>query len=492
MLRNLIRSAGLTVLLASCALLIASCRRPDEPPPSIVLITIDTLRADHLSIYGYTERQTSNIDGLALEGVLFETAYCDVTWTTPSMASTLAGVYALRHGLRSNFDKFPERMTTFPEILKQSGYTTAAVIGSYPLDSIYGLDKGFDVYDDNFTAPLIVSSDEPIQHVESRRGDDYESHQKYMREKVLNDSYRPDNEVSDVALALLDDLAKADGPFFLWIHYFGPHSHPDSRDNFLVTLRKHVDSYPDKVENTDREVGRVLEHLETAGIADDTMVILHADHGESLQEHGFVGHGRYLYEDNLRVPLIIRWRGRLPEGARVEGLVGNIDIMPTVLEAAGLDSKRRALDGKSLFGVVFEGLRIHRALYAETYMAALEGFADQVEDGSGKKVRVGVRRRGVLRPPWKYVVSEPFPIYGKEDEVVPEALKEKVRAKELFHIGRDPAEIWNQLPARGRIAASLAVRLARYTDGELLAEDAEKLEVSEDHIKKLRTLGYLE
>ncbi len=156
-LESMLKRSSLFFLAGLC-IMFTACTRHPETQPNILLITIDTLRADHLSVYGFSKRKTQYIDRFAAEGVVFDAAYCDVTWTTPSMASTFTGTYSYRHRLRSNFDRLPDSADTITEALKNIGYNTAAVIGSYPLDSIYGLDQGFDIYDDTFTVHFLIVS----------------------------------------------------------------------------------------------------------------------------------------------------------------------------------------------------------------------------------------------------------------------------------------------------------------------------------------------
>lgn len=312
-------------------LVAAGCEREPAPvassSPNIVLITIDTMRVNRVSPYfttldtilapflrisgpggivarsleaaGYRPRYpTPNIDALARDGVVFDAAYCDVTWTTPSMASTMTGTYALRHGLRSNAHRLNESRVTLAEILAAHGYQTGAVIASYPLDSIYGLDQGFGVYDDAYTVPLFGRF----------AGEDADSDagQPVRSASSIGMGLKTDAEVSDAATRLIASFAENDAPFFVWLHYFGPHSiQYEDLDN-SENVRLHVATYSQKARRTDDAIGRVLRFLDESGLTDETLVILHSDHGESLGEHGYVGHGRFLYEDNLRVPLIDR------------------------------------------------------------------------------------------------------------------------------------------------------------------------------------------
>ncbi len=441
---------GLALLAAACA--------GDEGPPNVLLITIDTLRADHLSAYGSKSARTPHMDRLAEGGVLFEAAYTDVPWTLPAMTSTLTGTLALRHGVRSGNDPLAEGEPTVAEILRRRGYRTGAVVGSYALDARFGLARGFDVYDDE----LFVM--------------------------------RADDEVSDAALALLEELA-ASPPFFLWVHYFGPHSLLDRSLSWQENQRRHVENYPAKVSHADAAVGRLLDALDAAELAERTLVLLHADHGESLGEHRWVGHGRYVYEDNLRVPMILRWPGHLPADARNGALVGNIDLAATILDAAGAGKDAAPLDGRSLLSAVRSGQPVRAELYFETYLSAFANFADTVKDENGRGVRVGVRRTGVLHPPWKLIVSEPHSLAVPGESTAPEppaALQRKVERTELYRLSDDPGEK-HSLAKRYRVRSRmLSDSLGDYRARATPSGTGRAPELPPDHVERLRQLGYVE
>ncbi len=473
---------------------VVSCAPREEPAdrPNIVLITIDTLRADHLSIYGFGERETPHIDALARRGVVFDRAYCDVTWTTPSMASTWTGQFALRHGMRSAFDRLAESKVTVAEILGAEGYRTGAVVGSYPLDSTFQLDQGFEVYDDEFTVPLIVSGDEPKAPVESRWAEDPAQQMLFMFQKVRAASRRTDAQVTDAALRLLDSLADSARPFLLWVHYFGPHAVLDTRIKFLKGLRRLVTGYPDRVVSTDREVGRFLEALDEFDFGSEPFVILHSDHGEALGEHGFVGHGRYLYEDNLRIPLIMSWPRRLPAGRRVEALVGNVDLAPTMLEAAGIRRSDLEMDGRSLLTAATSGGAVHEQLYHETYLPADRAFAERVALPDGEQAAIGVWRHGLLRPPWKYIVTQPHPLLHGSEEEVPEELRSQQHRLELYQLTEDPQEARNLSGSEIETVAAMEAVLSKLRAAAGEIQKAPKIEASREHIERLRSLGYVE
>jgi len=467
-----------------------------EKQPNILLITIDTLRADHLSVYGFNRRETPYIDRLAEKGVLFQAAYCDVTWTTPSMASTLTGTYSYRHRLRSSYDRLSDSTTTIAETLKTTGYHTAAVIGSYPLDSIYGLDQGFDIYDDSFTVPVFIGSKTPPKDVTSKWHDTVQGQNLMIFEKVFNKSRRNDPEVTNVAIEILSGFTTKEAPFFLWAHYFGPHSIEDMNKSSAENLKRHIDTYPDKVVRADMAVGRLLKTLDTYGLSDNTLVILHADHGESLGQHGFIGHGRYLYEDDLRVPLIMRWPGKLPTGKQRSMLVGNIDIAATILDAAGIsDDDFSKMDGLSLLPAARKGKDVRDSLYIETYMPAHEAFAEIVKTDTDKHMNVGVRRIGVFKKPWKYIRTEHFPLYSDTDAVkIPDAVKKMVEKQELYNIEKDPGELNGYMLSSkdaAEVMHELTPLLSRHTEVDQNGGRSDRVKMADDHFEKLKSLGYI-
>ena len=501
----------------ACMLSASGCRERERlrPPerPNIVLITVDTLRADRVSAYfgaldsllapllrltgekgivaraldavGYSPKYpTPNIDGLARDGVLFESAYCDVSWTTPSMASTLTGTYALRHGLRANVHRLSESRVTIAEILGAQGYQTAAVIGSYPLDSVYGLDQGFDVYDDEYTVPLFRNfrEDGPKKGSENGRGP----------QAALASGVKTDSEVTAAAIRLAQSFGRRDAPFFLWVHYFGPHSVNYEDLDILENERLHVATYSKKTAATDRALGPLLAFLDDEGLKDETLVLFHSDHGESLWEHGDVGHGRYLYEDNLRVPLVMRWPALIPRGKKVGSMVANIDIAATVLEAAGIDVSELGLDGRSFLGVTQKDAGIRDGIYIETYLPAHPPFAEPVAVPGGATVQVGVRRYGVVGDGWKYVVTQPHPLYGRPGHKVPLGLARRFQSTELYDLEADPGEVNNLVRTAPGIASRYARTLADYLAIEEGPAVAKWLQPSAEHVEKLRALGYLD
>jgi len=282
----------------------AGCRPAAPPPPSILLITLDTTRADHLGAYGDPNARTPNLDRLASEGVVFEHAVAAAPITLPAHASLFTGVYPFVHGVRNNGNfTLNDRLPTLATILRAAGYRTAAFVSAFVLDRRYGLARGFDEYDD---------------HVQlERRGD----------------------RTIGAATEWLNAHAADGKPFLIWVHLYDPHDPydppPPFRDAFTDRL------YDGEIAFADSAVGTIVGRLNALGLGSSTIVAVVGDHGESLGEHEEATHSMFVYESVLRVPLILAWPDHLPAGRRVPALVRAIDLAPTLLELAG----QRALDG---------------------------------------------------------------------------------------------------------------------------------------------------
>lgn len=462
--------------------------------PNVILITIDTLRADHVGAYGHGKASTPNLDWVAAGGALFERAYCDVTWTTPSMTSTMLGQFATRHGLQTTFQTLDDDETTLAEMLNANGYATAAVIGSYPLSKIYNLDQGFETYDDAFTRPIAAGDANPIAPGPSREIPDkptMEQIQERNHWAFVVSGRRTDAEVSDRAIALLSTLTQGWRPFFLWVHYFGPHHVPNSKLGYLEDLGEHIRTYPSKTVESDAQVGRLLLELDHKGIAENTLVIIHADHGESLGEHEYVGHGRFLYEDNLRVPLLVRWPASIQGGTRSTAIVGNVDIASTILEATRTTPEPRPFDGLSLLDVLRGGSPGHSELILETYGPTLRGFAEHRTAKDGSRVEVGAARFGVLKGNDKFIRTEHRPLLdGNDPELAPGEM-DKLNRRELYDVIADPGELSDRSPTAGDLALELE-RSGEAFRANHAGESAARIEADPEHSEKLRSLGYVE
>jgi arylsulfatase A-like enzyme/Flp pilus assembly protein TadD len=279
-----------------------------------LLITIDTLRADRLSCYDSTHLKTKNIDALAAEGVLFTRAFANTSTTLPSHTNILLGVSPLYHGVHENrYFVVDENFLTLAEHMKAAGYATGAFVGAYPLDRKFGLDQGFDVYDDDFGH----RSSKKMQELERRAED------------VIADASRW--------------IKMQNSPWFLWIHCYDPHDPYTPPASYAEEYAQSL--YDGEVAYVDHVLGEFLGELRAERYLDDTIVIFTGDHGESLWEHGEETHGFFAYNSAIWIPLIVTGPGI--KARKVETPVSHLDIFPTVCDLLDLE-KPELLQGRSL------------------------------------------------------------------------------------------------------------------------------------------------
>ncbi len=383
-----------------------------DPKLSVLLITIDTLRADALGVYG-GQAETPWIDRLAREGVLFETAHAHNVVTFPSHANILSGQLPLIHGVHDNTGfRFPAEMPTLATRLKALGFNTAAFVSAFVLDSRFGLDRGFDVYDDRTTG---IEAQSPFR-VPDRLGP----------------------ETITAAKAWLD--AQGDSQFFAWVHLYDPHYPYIPTEPFKSRYAK--EPYFGEVAAVDASLGRILGPLLDGPRRDNLLVIFTSDHGESLGEHQESTHGIFAYESTLRVPLIL-WSPILRSEV-IKTPVRHIDLLPTVLDAL---AQRGApeLPGRSLLPLAAAGDGMAVTSYFESLSASLnQGWAPL---------------RGLFDGQFKYI-----------DLPVPELYDLKADPKELKNIVATEPQILD------RLKAGLSAERAKDRGSKRGEEDAAALE----------------
>ena len=365
----------------------SSCGGEERAPANVLLISLDSTRRDALSLYGYRSAHapeatnTPHLEALAAGGVLMEEAYATTSWTLPSHVSMLTGEPELVHAVDMDHQRPAPGRPQLSEILHEAGYRTAGFFSGPYLEPHFGFGRGFERYESRYGAEVgraAAAAEEARVHGgatdPAALGAD-RLHREAVRSTLSSE------EVTDAALAELEAAATDGRPFFLFAHYFDPHydyvppapydgrfdpdydgaiptddflnnpaiSLPDERDPYrrerVVSDRdlEHLRSlYAGELAWTDHQVGRILARLEELGLADDTLVIVTADHGDEFFEHQGLGHRSTLFEEQVRVPMILRFPGRLPEGERVRGLVSTIDVLPTVLELLGLEAPEGA------------------------------------------------------------------------------------------------------------------------------------------------------
>jgi arylsulfatase A-like enzyme/Tfp pilus assembly protein PilF len=326
---------------------------------NVVLISIDTCRADRLSCYGFKRQTTPHVDAIARDGVLFREALSPVPLTTPAHSSMLTGTYPPTHGVRLNNGLgLTDASVTLAELLKDAGYRTAAFVGGFPLDAQFGLNQGFDTYDCRFTKKSETTS--------------------FYAERTAQEVSRP-------ALAWLDGVA--DQPFFLFLHYYDAHLPFEPPPPFASAYPD--DPYAGEIAYVDSWIGQVVERLKALHAYDDTLLIVTGDHGESLGEHGEKSHGFFVYQGSQHVPLVIRAPGGR-KGLRSDDRVSLVDLVPTVLDLTGLKTPphvqgatlRAALEGRTSNDP-------RRPLYCESLEATQFGCSslNAIVEGRWKYIR---------------------------------------------------------------------------------------------------------
>ncbi len=322
-------------LLLVLAVLLAGCERNEKSSsaeradgPSVLLITLDTTRADRIGCYGYAAAKTPSIDALARSGALFRSAFSQVPLTLPSHTSLLTGTYPPTNGVPVNGVALGEGVATLAEVFRDHGHRTGAFISALVLDSRYGLDRGFDAYNDDLGSHSAVE----------RRAD----------------------RVTDAALNWL--AHPSDEPFFAWIHYFDPHS-PYAPP---APFRDQFDNpYDGEIAFVDAQINRLMKWVDESGHQNNTLVIIAGDHGEAFGEHNETEHGFFVYNTTVHVPLILSFPGNLRAQTVIDTPVGLIDIFPTIIDL--LDWKERTdLEGESLAPMCRGETSTHRPVYGES------------------------------------------------------------------------------------------------------------------------------
>lgn len=294
-----------------------------ERPPNLLLVTVDTLRADHVGAWGYDQPTTPNLDALATQSVVFEQASAHSSWTLPSLASLMTSLHSSTHGCWTFKSRLAESFETLAETLDSHRYTTAAVVNHVFLGKRYGLDQGFQFFDEELVR------------------------------RSLRDSHKQitSDEVTRRAMTWLREYGSVKQPWFLWVHYFDPHDlyqvHPGISEAFGTDTP--MRRYDGEIAFTDHHIGRLIRFIDEAGFRKQTVVWIVGDHGEEFGDHGATYHGRTLYREMLHVPFMVRAPKVKP--ARVRVPVGLIDFLPTTLDLLELPVPRH-LQGRSLVGVM--------------------------------------------------------------------------------------------------------------------------------------------
>jgi arylsulfatase A-like enzyme/Tfp pilus assembly protein PilF len=395
---------------------------------NVLFVTLDTTRADRLGAYGNPDAGTPNVDRLAEEGVLFETAVAAVPLTLPAHSTIFTGVLPPVHGVRDNGGYVLDtRHTTLAETLKAAGWRTGAFVGAYVLDGKWGLDQGFERYFDDFA----ISKYKTLS---------------------LGSVARRASEVVDAALPWLEEHREE--RFFAWLHFYDPHSPYEPPEPFKSRFARRP--YQGEIAYTDFQVGRVIEWLQSRHLMDRTVIVVMGDHGESLTEHGEGTHGLFVYDATVRAPLVIRAPFERARGRRVRAVVRSEDVLPTLLDLLGMEAPA-GVQGRSLAPLMTgDAPDLDLEAYSESWYARNHfGWSEL------RALRVGR---------FKYI-DAPRP--------------------ELYDLDRDPDETTNVYGERRALADRMAAQLARLGAERETGPGAQPGAVDPETRERLAALGYI-
>ena len=402
MRRWLVIGCGLIVVLSAAGLWYRA-PTPAARQPNVIIYLVDTLRADHLGVYGYDRDTSPMLDRWAEQSVIFDRAYAPCSWTKPSVVSLLSGRDTVSHGVEDRLDVIPPGVQLLSEQLKSSGYATFAAVTNPQVLPQWGFDQGFDVYDDLDSAGHGTRAD----------------------------------AVSDYVLEKVGELVQSQ-PFFLYVHVIDPHAPYDPPAPFDTRFPKSpalpahmsIGHYDGEIAFVDSQFGRVIKALTTHGLDSNTLTIFVADHGEELLDHGNFGHGGTLFEEVVRVPLVIRFPAGAYAGTRIDAHVSLTDVVPTVLSVLGR-SPPANVDGQDLTQLLNGN---------EPPWEKRELFLSLRTTGAQSHIV-----RGVLNDAHKYL-----------RRLRPAA------SESLYDLGKDPAEADNLAAERTDIKKRLANKLDAY------------------------------
>lgn len=408
---------------------------------NLILITIDTLRADHLACYGYKENTSPFLNELAQEGTIFLNAYVQIPLTLPSHTAILTSTYPRTNGVRLNgYCQAKEELITLAEVLKKKNYSTFAVIGGFPLDGRFGLSQGFDIYDDK------------LEGNQKRDVRFWHSH-KFIRYE------RKAHEVTNRSIEILSKVGRKE-KFFLWLHYFDPHwrYNPPEKFRELFDL-----AYDGEIAYVDSEIERFYKKLKKQRFDKNTIIVIASDHGEGLNEHEEEGHGWELFNTTLRIPIILYYPDILPRNTKIDTLCQSIDILPTVLELMGIPSPA-GIEGQSLANLI-----------NRKGEKATSGFV--FAESNKPRVIYGNNSRYCL-------IDGSFKLIAYYD-----ADHQAVEYK-LFNLKEDPKELKDIASSHPEVVEKLATEISNFFGPAV--ENYAFFRVNKEIEEKLRALGYVD
>lgn len=444
--------ARLALLLSFLALVAPASSEAQRRFPDVVVVAVDTLRYDRLSIHGYHRPTSPRIDALLRRGARFEEMRVVEPLTAPSMASIFTGLYPHEHGATRNGLRLRPGIESLTSVLSERGYVTSAIVGNWTLRSeLLGLDEHFDHY----------------EGVWSRK-----------RYFGLFNSEATAEDLNDAALGWVDDHLDRDQrwPFLLWVHYVEPHEPYQLQRDFVERLdipRKETpsDRYDTEVAFVDRAIGRFLEELAKRVPSEDLLIVFVSDHGESLGEHSYWGHGRHLYEPTLHIPAGFVWDGRIAPDQAIRAPATSLDLPPTILGLLGLPVPA-SFRGQDFSSTLLDGAeaQMERKTFHEAHKGAAHG--DEAKARRNGLLEVGVvenaRHKEILRV-------------------------KRGRDLRVFDLETDPNERFDQVEKdEATPSETLATFLERVREGLEASDELPPAKLSDEDRERLRALGYID
>ena len=451
-------------VLGACLIFNTACQRASNSTikkhdgPNVVLISLDTTRSDHIGCYGYEKPISPRIDEIAARGTVFASALCTASVTPVSHASILTGHYPYTHGLRvlhGLYDfQLPEAAKTMAEVLSGVGYHTGAFISAFPASKRFGLDQGFDTFNQDFLKT-------PVNQIVTEDG-------------TVNTGLNQRRAAPTTDLAL-EWLGQTNGPFFLWLHYFDPH------DIALLPPKPYLDKHPApegsqkdilralydiEIQYMDEHIGRIVDHLDSAGQLENTVFVIVSDHGEGLGDHNWWSHG-ILYQEQIQAILIVAAPGKAA-GRKSDHVVSIVDVMPTALELVGLDLQQLPeMDGQSLVPMLMgDSTQSKRTVYADA-VNSLSPYGLEFLNSVGREDDMLFC---VTDGKWKYIHHLKY-----------------TDSSELFDLENDPEELENLYADHREQADQLFEDLKARRPMPSLKKTND---MTDEDIQRLRSLGY--
>jgi arylsulfatase A-like enzyme len=441
-----------------------------EKTRNVILISVDTLRADHLGCYGYSKKTSPNIDALAEDSALFYNVYASSPWTLPSHISLLTGLHGVHHQVYYDDEKMDPNITTLADVFRTNDYSCAAFTGGGFVSTVYGFAKGFDSYNEGVGGVYHQDSAERVYQAVSEWIDRYWDRDFFL----FIHTYQPHTPYicpwpyRRMFLNELDKLKHVD-----LISHLGGKSGifkrlPDEERKNIIGL------YDGEIRYTDEKlVGPLLTKLKETGLYQETMIVFTSDHGEEFYDHGGWAHGHSVYDESIKVPLIIKFPGSRFRGKRSENIVSLVDVMPTILEEMILERSGMDIDGQSLITILIEEEKGNRRFLADLGNNVLNSrIPKKISTNQGKN---------------KLILSQRFSPADLDFFTSPPP---KTGPIELYDLGSDPGEQINLADAQLRLSNQIIKWIDDFYS-KAKKRKPNKAEVDENIREQLKALGYI-